>query len=125
MQYALNYTVLQNRRARKQHQDPGPRLTPCGWGLFFCALSHTRGRVMLEQKKYPAGSFQTIRLTSKSDEAIRAVEDAATQLGAAANSADAATAHSVLNTARERLARRVADLEAICGQVGTVVRRYR
>ena len=80
-----------------------------------------------QKKKFPAGSFRQIRLTRESDELIKALEEAAMRIGEASSAPTqpgVGEAYSILNTARERLARRLADLEGIAGQTGTVVRRY-
>ncbi len=53
-----------------------------------------------------------IKLTSESFELMRAVADCACAVGAATNVEDIGLSLSVLNTARDRLARRLAMLEA-------------
>jgi hypothetical protein len=56
-------------------------------------------------------SHKPISLTSESLELMRAVEQAACAVGAATTLDDVDTAYSVLNTARDRMARRLERLE--------------
>lgn len=65
----------------------------------------------MRRKKYPAGAFRTIHLTSAAHEAMKALEESAFACGAASTQRDLDVAYSVLNVARERLAKRLAGHE--------------
>ncbi len=58
------------------------------------------------------GSLKPIDLTQESHELLKAVEESACAVGAATTLDDIETAMSVLNTARDRMARRLAALES-------------